>query len=96
MGRKLLKGIKEVSLTDENGKAKIVRTRMEVQKVDGFSGHSSRQQLVNYLRRVVSKPRNVIVCHGEPQAVESLARVAARILPAKIYVPRNLDTMALS
>jgi len=96
MGRKLLKGIKEISLTDENGKAKIVRTRMEVQKVDGFSGHSSRQQLVNYLRRVVSKPRNVIVCHGEPQAVESLARVAARILPAKIYVPRNLDTMALS
>ncbi len=96
MGRKLLKGIKDVSLTDENGRAKIVQTRMEVEKVDGFSGHSSRQQLINYLRRVVPKPRNVIVCHGEPQAAESLARVAARILPAKIYVPRNLDTMALS
>lgn len=95
LGRKLLKGIKDVSLTDENGRAKIVQTRMEVEKVDGFSGHSSRQQLINYLRRVVPKPRNVIVCHGEPQAAESLARVAARILPAKIYVPRNLDTLAL-
>lgn len=96
MGRKLLKGLKDVSMTDENGRAKIVQTRMEVEKVDGFSGHSSRQQLINYLRRVVPKPRNIIVCHGEPQAAESLARVAARIVPAKIYVPRNLDTMALS
>lgn len=96
MGRKLLKGIRDVSLINEGGRAKIVQTRMEVQKVDGFSGHSSRQQLINYLRRVVPKPRNVIVCHGEPQATESLARVAARILPAKIYVPRNLDTVALS
>ncbi|MCD6313002.1 MAG: beta-CASP ribonuclease aCPSF1, partial [Thaumarchaeota archaeon] len=96
LGRKLLKGVREFSVMDESGKTEIISVKLEVNKVDGFSGHSSRQQLLSYLRAFKPKPRKLILVHGEPEAVMSLARSAARTLPnARIYTPQNLESIVL-
>ncbi|RLG03920.1 MAG: beta-CASP ribonuclease aCPSF1 [Thaumarchaeota archaeon] len=96
LGRKLLKGIREFSVMDESGKTEIIGVKLEVNKVDGFSGHSSRQQLLSYLRAFKPKPRKLILVHGEPEAVMSLARSAARTLPnARIFTPQNLESIVL-
>ncbi|MCS6784046.1 MAG: beta-CASP ribonuclease aCPSF1 [Candidatus Caldarchaeum sp.] len=94
LGRTLLKGVREITLRNEEGKAEIVNVKMQVEKVDGFSGHSSRQQLINYVRRINPKPRNIVLVHGEEQAVDSLAEALSRITPATIFTPHNLETIS--
>lgn len=96
MGRKLLKGIREIPLANSEGKTEIVQIKLQVERVDGFSGHSSRQQLLNYLRRFTPKPRNLVLIHGEPEAIDSLAKTASRIIPSRIYAPRCLDSLSLT
>ncbi|MCL7387727.1 MAG: beta-CASP ribonuclease aCPSF1 [Thaumarchaeota archaeon] len=95
LGRKLLKGIREVSFIDEKGKAEVLNVKLRIEKVDGFSGHSSRQQLLNYLKKFTPKPKNVILLHGEVKAIESLAESASKIITANIYTPKNLETISL-
>ena len=96
LGRKLLKGVREFSIIDETGKTELVNVKLEVVKVDGFSGHSSRQQLLSYLRAFKPKPRKLILVHGEPDAVTSLAKSASKVLPnTRIYTPQNLESITL-
>ncbi|MEM2058452.1 MAG: beta-CASP ribonuclease aCPSF1, partial [Thermoproteota archaeon] len=95
LGRKLLKGIREVSFIDEKGKTEVLNVKLRIEKVDGFSGHSSRQQLLNYLKKFTPKPKNVILLHGEAKAIESLAESASKIVTANIYMPKNLETISL-
>jgi KH/beta-lactamase-domain protein len=95
LGRTLLKGAREITLLNDDGKSELVNVRMEVDKVDGFSGHSSRQQLLNFLRRITPKPRNIILVHGETEAIQSLASAASRSTSANIYTPRNLESILL-
>ncbi|MDD3973446.1 MAG: beta-CASP ribonuclease aCPSF1, partial [Methanothrix soehngenii] len=51
LGRRIQKGWKEVPLSVD-GKTQTVKINLEVTTVDGFSGHSDRQQLMEYLRRI--------------------------------------------
>ncbi|MCS7095143.1 MAG: beta-CASP ribonuclease aCPSF1 [Thaumarchaeota archaeon] len=97
LGRKILKGMREVQVTNEEGKLEPLTVKMNVDKVDGFSGHSSRQQLVNYLKRVSTRPRSVVLLHGEPEAIQSLYQVARKVVPgASTYAPNNLDSLRLA
>ncbi|MEM2986002.1 MAG: MBL fold metallo-hydrolase RNA specificity domain-containing protein, partial [Candidatus Caldarchaeum sp.] len=93
LGRTLLKGVREVLLRNGEGRPEVLNVKMQVEKVDGFSGHSSRQQLINYVKRIMPKPRNIILVHGEENAVESLATALTRITPASIFTPHNLETI---
>ncbi|OYT68140.1 MAG: hypothetical protein B6U65_00025 [Candidatus Wolframiiraptor sp. EX4484-121] len=97
LGRKLLKGVREFHLVGEGGKTELVNVKLKIVKVDGFSGHSSRQQLLGYLKAFQPKPRNLILVHGEYEAVMSLARSASKILPStRIYAPQNLESITLA
>ncbi|MEM0481585.1 MAG: beta-CASP ribonuclease aCPSF1 [Nitrososphaerota archaeon] len=95
LGRKILKGMREVTIINEEGKQEVFKLATAVEKVDGFSGHSSRQQILSYLKRISPKPQNVIFVHGEPEAVNSIAGAARRVLDSAIYTPKNLDTIVV-
>jgi len=95
LGRKLLKGIREVSFMGDGGKAEVLNVKLRIEKVDGFSGHSSRQQLLSYLKKFTPKPKNIIFLHGEVEAIESLASSASKVVQANIYAPKNLETISL-
>ncbi|MCD6535858.1 MAG: beta-CASP ribonuclease aCPSF1, partial [Thaumarchaeota archaeon] len=91
LGRKLLKGVREFPMVNEKGKTELINVKLEVTKVDGFSGHSSRQQLLSYLKAFKPKPKKLVLVHGEPDAVMSLAKSASKVLPGtRIYTPQNL------
>ncbi len=96
LGRKLLKGVREFPMINEKGKTELINVKLEVTKVDGFSGHSSRQQLLSYLKAFKPKPKKLVLVHGEPDAVMSLAKSASKVLPGtRIYTPRNLESITL-
>ncbi|MEM3365526.1 MAG: beta-CASP ribonuclease aCPSF1, partial [Candidatus Methanomethyliaceae archaeon] len=49
LGRSILRGVREVPLTDPTGKLNVVEVKMNVVSMDGFSGHSDRKQLLRFV-----------------------------------------------
>lgn len=101
LGRKIRDGAREVHIT-VGDKIELVKVAMEVHAIEGFSGHSDRTQITRYLRDIETKPKRIIINHGEPSALESLkATIAKRArevgLPPTVEVvtPRVLDSLAL-
>jgi len=104
LGRKVREGLKEVHMVVED-RLEVVKVRMEVHSIDGFSGHSDHRQLLRYLKSLVStgpKPKRIILNHGEPESIRKLANDISRLKGKKeipddidVYTPRVLDSLAL-
>ncbi|RLG93607.1 beta-CASP ribonuclease aCPSF1, partial [Candidatus Bathyarchaeota archaeon] len=94
LGRRVQKGIPEVSIINSEGKIKVIKCSLEVHTVEGFSGHSDRRQLIGYLRRL-SKPENIIVCHGERSKSIGLAEYLSRKYKVNAVAPDILETIRL-
>jgi hypothetical protein len=95
LGRRLQNGLKEVVLPDEDGKLTPIKVQMSVHTVDGFSGHSDRRQLINFVENLRPKPKNIFTMHGEESKCEDLARSLSRIMHVDARAPMNLDTVRL-
>jgi KH/beta-lactamase-domain protein len=98
LGRRIKDGESEIQLPEEDGRITTVKVNMEVQSVEGFSGHSDRRQLIRFLESLPTPPKKIILNHGEPNAIASLASEIkrskdGRIRFAEIYTPNVLDTL---
>jgi len=95
LGRRIQKGWREVPLRAEKGKVAEVKVNMEVRTVEGFSGHSDRAQLLNFVRRVSPKPQRVICVHGDENKCTDLASALYKLFKVETRAPRNLETIRL-
>jgi len=95
LGRRVQKGMPEVSIINSEGKIKVIKCGLEVHTVEGFSGHSDRRQIISYLRRLSSKPENIIVCHGEKSKCLGLADYLRRRYRVNAVAPDVFDTIRL-
>jgi len=95
LGRRVQKGIAEVPMLNSEGKIEVVKIRMRIESIEGFSGHSDRRQIINYIRRVTPKPEKVIVCHGEKVKCYSIAEYLRRKFNLDAVAPRVLETIRL-
>ncbi len=95
MGSRVQKGISDVPIINSNGKMEVTNVEMQVESVSGFSGHSDRRQLVNYLQRMRPKPERVIVLHGEKSKSLSMAHLFKRKYNVEALVPEVLETIKL-
>jgi KH/beta-lactamase-domain protein len=91
LGRQILDGVKEVPL-NMVGIDEIVKVNMEIYNFQGFSGHSDRRELINWINRVTPKPHTVHLVHGEKEAIFSLAK-AIQKSGFNVNVPKNLDAL---
>ena len=94
LGRRVQKGIPEISIINSEGKIKVIKCGLEVHTVEGFSGHSDRRQIIRYLRKL-SKPENIIICHGERSKCTNLASYLARKYKVNAVAPEALETIRL-
>lgn len=91
LGRRIQKGWKEVPLNDD-GKTKVFDIKMEIKTINGFSGHSNRRQLMDYVKRLNPRPEKVITCHGDPYKTVDLASSIHRSYKIETKTPlSNLD-----
>jgi len=95
MGRRIQKGLTETPMINSEGKIEVVKVNLQVESIDGFSGHSDRRQIVNYLRRVKPKPERIIVVHGEKAKCMSISNIFQRKYRVETVVPENLETVKL-
>jgi KH/beta-lactamase-domain protein len=101
LGRRILEGEREIEMT-EDSKLRVIKVKMEVVSIDGFSGHASRSELLYYLKNLEPKPRTIILNHGETNALASLAltiksRWESLGFPSapNVIVPENLEAIKL-
>jgi KH/beta-lactamase-domain protein len=73
LGRRILSGEREFVVRSlVSGETKI-EMRMEVVSIPGFSGHSDRRELMKYVEHLEPKPKKIVLVHGEPSKIVSLA-----------------------
>ncbi|MCD6572624.1 MAG: beta-CASP ribonuclease aCPSF1 [Thermoplasmata archaeon] len=88
LGRKIQKGWKEVNVV---GKDVVINMRVET--CEGFSGHSDRNQLLNYVKNLSPKPKRIIVNHGEETKCMDLASTIHKKYGIKTLAIKNLETV---
>jgi predicted metal-dependent RNase len=79
----------------EDGRVQLLPVRMRIGMIEGFSGHSDRRQILNYLHRISPKPERVIVNHGERSKCLSMTSAIHRDLGVETRAPEVLETMRL-
>jgi KH/beta-lactamase-domain protein len=105
LGRRIVEGDREIQFIEE-GKARSIKIKMEVQRIEGFSGHASQSELRMYYKFLKPKPRNIILNHGEPNAIQTLRNLLNRdaakleekgIINRKpdIHTPKLLESIRL-
>jgi len=96
MGQRVQSGMGSAQLYNRDGKMEVINIDMSTHTVHGFSGHSDRRQLVNYVRRLRPQPKSVFVVHGEESKCENLARTVSKMRRVRGIAPRLLDTFRLA
>jgi uncharacterized protein len=95
LGNRIKNGLKEVSLYAHDGKMEMVKVSMRVESIEGFSGHSDRNQLLGFIKRMTPKPTKIIVNHGERRKSDLFAQNVNRIFGIKTVVPDVLESIRL-
>ncbi len=94
LGRQLKEGLKEVRF-NVNGRDEIVPIKLKFLNIDGFSGHSSRNELMAFVNNINPKPKKIIINHGEQSKCLDLASSIYKSQRIETTVPKNLETIRL-
>lgn len=94
LGRRIQSGVREITLY-EKGMPITIKMEMEIVTIDGFSGHSDRRQLIQYISSMQPRPERVIVSHGEERKCLDLAYAINRRYGIETVAPRCLETVRL-
>jgi KH/beta-lactamase-domain protein len=92
LGNRVLNGLRELTFQNANGRVEALTVKSPVEKVDGFSGHSDRNQLLNYVRRVYAKRGPLFLVHGEFKKILNMKKILERMYGGYVYSPRLLET----
>jgi KH/beta-lactamase-domain protein len=95
LGSRIRNGTKDITLFGPKGKVEAVKLALTVESLEGFSGHSDRNQLIEFVRRISSRPSRVIVNHGEYRKCDQIAGGISALFRIKATAPENLETIRL-
>lgn len=87
LGRSILRGLKEIPLSNSEGKMDIIPIRLSVKAIDGFSGHSDRKQLLKFVNNISPRPKQVIIVHGEESKCVGMADSVRRFFHIEAMAP---------
>lgn len=88
LGRRIQKGWREVPI----GRKGTIVINLEIVTVDGFSGHSDRKQLMNYIAHIQPRPEKIFTVHGDENNTIDLASSLYKRYHIETHSPMNLET----
>ncbi|MAE42416.1 beta-CASP ribonuclease aCPSF1 [Candidatus Woesearchaeota archaeon] len=94
LGRRIQRGEREYTVSN-SGNSGMVQIKLEVHTVEGFSGHSSRQQLMNFIKNCEPRPKKVIINHGDSSRCLDLASSIHKAFRVETLAPRNLECLRI-
>ena len=83
LGRRIVEGEKEIRIHGE-----IRKVKARVVKIQGFSGHADRDELIGWLKGLKKAPRKVFVVHGESDGSKDFARYLHEQTGWSVEVPQ--------
>ena len=95
LGSRIQKGWREFQYVDSRGRTQLVKINLNVFTLEGFSGHSSRSQISQFLRKIQPRPKLVITNHGEESKCVSLSTMIHKKLRKATKSPKNRETLSL-
>ncbi|MCQ8893762.1 MAG: beta-CASP ribonuclease aCPSF1 [Methanolinea sp.] len=88
LGRRIQKGWREVPI----GRKGTIVINLEIVTIDGFSGHSDRKQLMNYIAHIQPRPEKIFTVHGDENNTIDLASSIYKRYHIETHSPMNLET----
>lgn len=95
LGRKVQKGQGRIPVLDDNGKRKSIEVKMDVNSIDGFSGHSDRKGLMDFMKNVNPRPEKALMVHGESSKTIDFTSSVYEAYNITTKNPYNLETVRL-
>ena len=92
LGKRIQKGWEEIPL-NTGGNVVNIKMKMKVETCDGFSGHSDRRQLLNFVNNMSPRPERVIFGHGEESKCLDISSTVHKRYNINTTAPNNLETI---
>lgn len=95
LGNRLQRGFREFQYINEKGRTSLIKVNLKIFTLEGFSGHSSRSQISQFVRRIQPRPKLILTNHGESTKCKSLATMVHKKLRKTTIAPKNQETVLL-
>jgi len=96
LGRRIQNGWDEIPVSDfgsgRDGRGSKLTLKMDVETVDGFSGHADREGLMNFVRNMSPRPEKVLCVHGDESSVQDFSSALYHEFNMRTFAPKNLET----
>ncbi|MGA3022827.1 MAG: beta-CASP ribonuclease aCPSF1 [Thermoplasmata archaeon] len=93
-GNRLQRGVSEATFLDGSRQASVP-VKLEIATIEGFSGHSDRVQLMNFVASLDPRPQRIILNHGEESRILDLASSLHKRFNVESRAPFNLEAIRL-
>ncbi|MFC6732024.1 MULTISPECIES: beta-CASP ribonuclease aCPSF1 [unclassified Haladaptatus] len=92
LGRRIQNGWDEIPINDGAGRSNTLKLNMNVETVDGFSGHADRKGLMDFVRTMNPRPEKVLCVHGDESSTQDLSSALYHEFNMRTFAPKNLET----
>ena len=76
-------------------KPDIVKVNMKIHSIQGLSGHSTRNQLLDFIKNLQPRPKKIILIHGESSKCLDLASTVHKLMRIETSAPKNLEVLRI-
>ena len=91
LGRRIQNGWTEIPMSGAGGRKQLT-LELDVETVDGFSGHADRGGLMDFVRTMNPRPEKVLCVHGDESSTRDLSSGLYHEFNIRTFSPRNLET----
>ncbi len=95
LGHRVQAGEKEIMISGNNGKPEVIKVNLEIRRIEGLTGHSTRNQLTSYIYNLDPKPKRVITNHGESSKCLDLASTIHKLNKIETNAPKVLEAIRI-
>ena len=92
LGRRIQSGRREIPFSDRGSDSKQLTLRFNVESVSGFSGHSDRRGLEEFIRSMHPRPETILCVHGDESSTDQLSSGLYQKFNMRTHAPRNTET----
>jgi len=90
LGRLIVDGAKEVRILGQKYKVKA-----KVVQINGFSAHADKNEMLNWLKKLKSPPKQIFLVHGEPESAQAFGAFLRDKTGWQVSIPAYEDQVVL-
>jgi len=90
LGRIILERPEEVRILGQ-----VRRVRARIEKINGFSAHADKDELLKWVTGMKKAPAKVLIVHADKDVAADFSATLQKHMPGEVIVPEYLETVSL-